>query len=245
MATGRGKAPVATKGRAEASRPTMNPVAQSSVVDRVGRELRRAVLAGRLRPGQKFSISQLSAELGVSHIPVREALRHLESQGLVQLRPGRSGVVTPINEADLHEIYLLREAIETALIGEAAPKYTDDHLATLHDHLVAMEAEVADPEGDQFWFSHHRFHWGLLEPAASAWSERLLEPLWHAAERYLRLFFVEGAQLGPSMKEHMALYEAATRRSSEALSEVLRTHLRENLETLTRSIRTLETNYLS
>jgi DNA-binding GntR family transcriptional regulator len=223
----------------------MNPVAQSSVVDRVGRELRRAVLAGRLRPGQKFSISQLSSELGVSHIPVREALRHLESQGLVQLRPGRSGVVTPINEADLHEIYLLREAIETALIHEAAPKYTDEHLAMLHEHLLAMEAEVADPEGDQFWFSHHRFHWGLLEPAASAWSERLLEPLWHAAERYLRLFFVEGAQLGPSMKEHMALYEAATRRSSRELSQVLRTHLRENLETLTRSIRTMETNYAS
>ena len=221
----------------------MGPVAHMSMVERVSRALRQAVLRGHLRPGQNFSISQLCAELGVSHIPVREALRRLESQGLVELRPGRSGVVTPINIEDLCEIYMLRAAIETELIGRAAPHYSDDDLEVLHEALLAMELESSDPQGDDFWLWHNKFHWQLLEPAALAWSARVLGPLWHAAERYIRLFFVENTDLISAMKEHRDMYDAASRRSGADLTELLRVHLDENLELLKQCVVEMETRY--
>jgi DNA-binding GntR family transcriptional regulator len=223
--------------------PLMKPVAHTSMVERVTRELRHAVLAGKLRPGQSFSITQLCTELGVSHIPVREALRRLESQGLVELRPSRSGVVTPINVEDLTEIYTLRIRIEADLIARSAPLYTDDDLEVLNEALLAMELEAADPQSDEFWAWHNKFHWQLLEPAAGAWTARILGPLWHAAERYIRLFYVEDNQILGAMGEHRELYEAATGRSSRGIGEVLETHLHENFTMLKNGILELETRY--
>ena len=223
----------------------IEPVAHTSMVEQASRALRQAVVRGKLRPGQNFSISQLRAELGVSSIPVREALRRLESQGLVELRPGRSGVVAPINVEDLCEIYMLRVAIETELIGRAAPHYTDDDLRVAHEALSAMEVEASDPRGDEFWVWHNKFHWQLLEPAALAWSGRLLGPLWHAAERYIRLFYVDDSDIMAAMREHRALYEAASRRSVEDLKQLLRVHLDEHLELLKKGVLEMETQYSS
>ena len=72
-----------------------------SAVNRVTAEIRRAVLSGALAPGQSFSIAELSSQLGVSHIPVREALQHLSAQGLIVMRPGRSAMVSPLSREEL------------------------------------------------------------------------------------------------------------------------------------------------
>ena len=68
-----------------------------SAVDRVTAWIRRSVLNGTLIPGSSFSITDLSEQLGVSAIPVRESLRRLDAQGLIQLRPGRSAIVKPLD----------------------------------------------------------------------------------------------------------------------------------------------------
>src|ERR1700730_16623118 len=72
------------------SAAAVRPIERESIVENAAREIRRSVLAGVLRPGQSCSIGELSAQLHVSHIPVREALRRLESEGLV-LQPGGRG----------------------------------------------------------------------------------------------------------------------------------------------------------
>ena len=82
--------------------------ANSSAVDLVTSEIRRAVLTGALPAGEQFSIRDLAAQLGVSHIPIREALRRLESQGLIVLRQARSASVAPLSTGDLAAIYRLR-----------------------------------------------------------------------------------------------------------------------------------------
>lgn len=224
------------RSRATAARHRLEPVSPTSIVERVSRELRMAVLAGRLRPGQTFSITQLCAELGVSHIPVREALRRLEVQGLVELRPGRSGVVTPLSLEDLDEIYLLRTAIESELIKVSAPLYTDEDLEVLEQILEDMELEVGDTQSDDYWLAHNAFHWQLLEPAAANWSARTLNALWHANERYTRLFYSEsGRSLEDRMAEHRRLLEAAKRRSASELNFLLKTHLHASHEYMRKS----------
>ena len=91
-----------------------------SAVDLVTAEIRRAVLTGALPPGEQFSIRELARQLGVSHIPIREALRRLEGQGLVILTQARSAAVAPLSEADVTAIYRLRLRIEPDLAGRSA-----------------------------------------------------------------------------------------------------------------------------
>src|SRR6478735_9138438 len=97
--------------------------ANSSAVDLVTAEIRRAVLTGALAAGQQFSIRDLAAQLGVSHIPIREALRRLESQGLVILRQARSAEVASLTTADLEAIYRLRYLIEPPLAAASVGRH--------------------------------------------------------------------------------------------------------------------------
>src|SRR5579875_3617310 len=109
-----------------------------SLVDRVSHAVRRAILEGRLRPGETLSISDLATDLGVSHSPVREALQRLSGQGLVVLRPARTAIVAPLELEDLQELYRLRRLIEVEAAARAAPDLTDEHLARLERELTAM-----------------------------------------------------------------------------------------------------------
>ena len=106
----------------------LSPQTAPSLVERIVREIKSSIVAGDLRPGEQFSIGELSAEMDVSHIPVREALRRLEADGLVMLRPGRRAIVTPLSLEELMEVYRLRMLIEADLAGRSARHYTDEQL---------------------------------------------------------------------------------------------------------------------
>src|SRR5215212_11546594 len=84
----------------------------ASVADMVTNEIRRSILSGDLRPGEEFSLRKLADSLQVSFIPVREALRRLEGQGLVVNGQGKSSRVAPLSHDDLHGIYRLRRQLE-------------------------------------------------------------------------------------------------------------------------------------
>ncbi|MEQ1737991.1 MAG: GntR family transcriptional regulator, partial [Rhodoglobus sp.] len=157
--------------------------ANSSAVDLVTAEIRRAVLTGTLAAGEQFSIRDLAAQLGVSHIPIREALRRLESQGLIVLRQARSASVAPLSTADLAAIYRLRYLIELPLAGASAG-HRGAAEATRLDSLLEASRDH-DPE--VAWQAHYDFHEALVHPAANEWDDRVLHTLWMAAERYTHL----------------------------------------------------------
>ena len=201
-----------------------------SAVDRVTAEVRRAVLTGALAPGESFSISDLSAQLGVSHIPVREALRQLHSQGLIVMRPGRSAMVSPLNRSELQSIYRLRQLIEPELAARSVQAFTEQAL-TVMDELLAVYGEE-DGDADQFWASHHELHVELIRPAASEWDMRVLEQLWHASDRYTRVVF-DAQVMSPTereerVKRHRGLLAAARSGSPDELRRAVQAHLSEN-----------------
>jgi DNA-binding GntR family transcriptional regulator len=187
---------------------SVRQVADRSVVDQVTDELRRAIVSGRLAPGREFSLREMAAQLGVSFIPVREALRSLEGEGLVVTRPNRSAMVAPLDPADLHAIYQLRRQIEPDLAADARKRLRPEQL----DRLEASLELFADPRHgiEEIYDAHHAFHLELLRPAATVWHLRILEILWRAAERYIRVAFGE---LDPDPAEH--------RRRSHAHGELL------------------------
>lgn len=161
----------------------------TSVVDQVTKEIRRSILSGALRPGQEFSLREIAGELGVSFIPVREALRRLEGQGLVVTQRGKSASVAPLSHEDLHGIYRLRRQVEPEIAARSCLLLTDEEFESLDKIAKTFADERLGI--DEIYEAHHSFHLELLRPAATSWDIQTLENLWHAAERYIRLAFLD------------------------------------------------------
>ncbi len=199
--------------------------ANASAVDLVTAEIRRAVLTGSLPAGANFSIRDLAAQLGVSHIPIREALRRLESQGLIVLRQARSASVAPLSSADLEAIYRLRYVVELPLAGASAGRRSPEQIARLDALLEATRDH--DPEVS--WQAHYDFHEALVHPAANEWDGRVMHTLWMAAERYTHLVFdptqITTAERARRYETHVLLRDAALADDAEAMAAALREHL--------------------
>jgi len=186
-AGGQNRAEDAVTASTQEQRSFVRSLEPTSVPDQVAKEIRRAILCGELRPGQTFSLREISGQRGVSFIPVREALRDLESQGLVITRPGKSAMVAPLAHDDLHGVYRLRRQIEPELAGRASKMLASQDFDRLEAYLTMFADETLGI--DDVYDAHHAFHYELLRPAATVWDLRILDGLWHAAERYVRLAF--------------------------------------------------------
>ena len=212
----------------------------SSAVDLVTVEIRRAVLTGTLAPGEQFSIRDLAEQLGVSHIPIREALRRLESQGLILLPQARSASVAPLSVADLDAIYRLRYVVELPLAGASAGKRSATEFGQLNE-LLELSRDL-DP--DIAWQAHYDFHEALVHPAANEWDGRVLHTLWVAAERYTHLVFdptqITGAERTRRYETHRVLRDAALVDNAAAMSEALHAHLSANEQRIREHIAPLE-----
>lgn len=213
----------ATTAAAKAPRRRL---AQASLVDRVTDELHRALLNGDIQPGSSLSIVELCTQFGVSHIPVREALRRLESEGLLVLRPGRSAMVMPLSAEDLSGSYRLRRLIEGDLAARAGREITDASLtvaAAALDDCVRTDVEPAALAG-----AHHAFHAAMLADVMGIADRRVLDVLWRSGDRYLHLLVTpDGAAPGmePRVDEHRRLLELAQRRDGAGLARAWIAHL--------------------
>lgn len=208
----------------------VRPIASRSVAELVTEELRRSILSGDLAPGQSFSLREIAGMLNVSFIPVREALRNLEAEGLVLIRPGRSATVAPVDLDDLQAIYRLRRLLEPDIARRSCLLIPDREL----DRLASQAVEFGDEHRSMqaIYDAHHEFHLALFAPAATAWDTRMLRILWRAAERYIRIGF---GLLDPDPNErirrrhaHEDLVAVFRQRDPDAAAQAVFTHLDHN-----------------
>ncbi|MGB0100766.1 MAG: GntR family transcriptional regulator [Nocardioides sp.] len=213
--------------RSSRSTTPVRPIAHLSLVDRVTDELHRSILNGDIRPGAAVSIVELCEQFDVSHIPVREALRRLESEGLVSLRPGRSALVASLSAEDLADIYRLRKLVEGDLAVRAMAEMDDDRLALAQEALD--EYSHVEREPATLAAAHHAFHSAILDGVSGDADRRVLDLLWHAADRYLHLL-MEGLDRAPEttearIDEHRLLLDLARAGDAEALRVAWVAHL--------------------
>ena len=178
-------------------RDSVRPIESRSVSEQVTTELRRSILSGALSPGQNLSLRKLADQLGVSFIPVRDALRVLEGEGLVTNPPGRSATVAPLDLDEFHAIYRVRRVLEPDLARRACTALDEAELDRLH--RAAGEFGGPDRSMDDIYDDHRAFHIALLAPAATTWDIRILTMLFRASERYVRIGF---GLLDPDPDEH-------------------------------------------
>ncbi|HEY5333278.1 MAG TPA: GntR family transcriptional regulator [Solirubrobacterales bacterium] len=202
--------------------------------DIVYAKLRESILDGSLAPGLAVSQVQLARKLGVSRTPLREALRMLQREGLVEGRANRMVRVAPLSIADIEELYVVRIANEALGIRLTVPRMGESDDKFLGECVERMTAFAAT--GDlESWERHHlAFHVRLVRSGGKRLGS-LLSELSDHAERYRRLYIKsEPRAMSVGAVEHEAILAACLERDSALASRELARHLsRTALTTLT------------
>lgn len=206
--------------------------------------LRQAIINADLAPGQIVSQVRLAAELNISRTPLREALRRLQSEGLLEGDFNRRLRVAPLTVSDLEEIAAMRIMLEPLGVHTSVPLLTDTDLARAVQAFDAMDTVWVTTGSLHDFTSHHRvFHTTLF----SASGERMrsqLEELWDHAERYRAVYRTTAGDrmtlASIAHDEHGAILTAARERDADRCARLVAAHLaRTGLST----IATLQATY--
>lgn len=197
--------------------------------DQIREELRGRIADGRLGPGAKLVERELAGELGVSRVPVREALRMLETEGLVQVVPRRGVIVRRLSREDVEELFDMREVLEVWAVRRAAQVATDEELAELDEVLSAGEAGLTEGTSEAY-ASSESFHDMLLAMAHHDLLTFLLEPL----QGRLHWLFRQSPNGSELLHEHRALFDAVRSRDVDKAGRMALAHVRHNRGTALR-----------
>lgn len=135
--------------------------ASGFTTEAVAEALRRDIAIGRLSPGEPLRQEELAARFGTSRIPVREALRSLQAEGLVSYSPNRGATVTLVSDAEIQEMLEVRIALECHALRLAVPNAADSDVATAR---AILEEYDAAPDAEAWSAMNWRFHWALYLP---------------------------------------------------------------------------------
>ncbi len=198
--------------------PSLSDVAYS--------ELREAILSCRLPPGSVLRQDLISRQLGTSRLPVREALRRLEVEGLVVLRPRRGYVVAAINRSEIIDVFDVRAVLEGRAGYLATTLRTSDDIAAVRDLLEKAENALEQINVDPGLFSrlNGAFHDRLFAPAQRAHLDRMLRVIRAAGERYTRMSVGMSEDLGPSAVEHRQIFNAYEAGNAHEVSRLCSEH---------------------
>lgn len=209
------------------------PTAQARAVA----ALRTAILEGELRPGQRVSQEAWADRVGVSLIPLREALGTLAGEGLVTYRPRRGYAVTELDLDDLDEVYRLRRVLETDALLRGVPRATGSDIEALRDAANECAEAAADGEVAEQLTANRLFHDRLHSLADSPPLRRLLDQLWDQTEAYRALYYTLPGETAETDAAHAALVEAVEARDSIRAVAVQDAHRERALRALRKALR--------
>lgn len=185
--------------------------------------LREAILKGILEGGMQLRQDKIARSFGVSRIPVREALRQLEAEGLVVFKPHRGAVVSTLSTEEIREIYEIRIALETMAIQLAIPQLTEEDLARAERILEEIDQEADTGRWSEL---NREFHATLYAPANRPHLFSLINTHRTNVDRYLRIYISVMKRKRRSQLEHRRILEACKRRDGEGAVKALEEHLR-------------------
>ena len=184
--------------------------------------VRNKIYRRELLPGQKIVQEAVSQELGTSRIPVREALRQLEAQALVDSVPHKGAVVTDISASDAADSFAIRRGLEVAALRLSIPRLTDADGAAAAALVDAMEVE-ADP--GHLGQLNRRFHMALYARAGRPRLLGLVDRELAVFDRYLRFFLAARGRERMAQQDHRAMLAAAQAGEVQRAVDVLEGHI--------------------
>jgi DNA-binding GntR family transcriptional regulator len=189
------------------------------------REIREAIRKGKLKPGDRIVEMQLAEEMQISRFPIREALRYLEKEGLVETKPFKGTYVAQLTERDMEELYSLRSAIEEFAIRILIKHIDEEKIAKLESIFKSMQQASKNEDLDKLISEDFRFHETICELS----DHRKLLEVWLTLENQLRVFLTIEKQLfGDSVqfvKSHNPILKAIQERKTRPAQKAIREHL--------------------
>jgi DNA-binding GntR family transcriptional regulator len=194
-----------------------------TLAEQIAARLREDVLAGGLPAGARLSQEALAEQFRVSRVPIRDALRQLQAEGLVVAQPRIGSTVAELSAADLEELYDMRLALEPPVARLATPRLRPADLATMRRHLDVMSSSG---ELSSEWFTAHaEFHHALNAPSGRERMCALVDSLRGQTERYLRVYRVALQRADELGAEHELIYKTASEGDAAAVAAAVHEHL--------------------
>jgi DNA-binding GntR family transcriptional regulator len=211
------------------------PTAQEAVLA----TLRADIATGVLAPGEQVVQDDLANRYGVSRVPIREALRILEAEGLLEYHPHRGYFVTELSVTDLAEVYRIRELLEAEALSIVVHQIEDDDIADLDDLLADVERATAARDVTAISEANRTFHFAMLEICGMPRLVRMIRLLWDATDAYRSVYFLEASNLERVNAEHRQMMVALRARDAGLLVAVQAEHRHRSAAAVTDRIEAL------
>jgi DNA-binding GntR family transcriptional regulator len=217
----------------EAGRKQMildTPIKKESLQKMVYNTLRQAILLREIEPGEPINIKKLAEKLSVSTMPVREALRQLEVEGVVSFKSNKRIMLNQLSRQELHEIYELRIPLEIMAILKCFDRCDNTDLKQLDElHRKMTKAGLTGAQ----WFDLNRtFHMKIYEMSGSLRLFQILQGLWNSTGPYLHIFSESEEAVARANQEHAFMLEALRSGDRAMAKKVLRQHLNNGLRVI-------------
>ena len=187
--------------------------------------LREGIISGKLPGGMQLKQDEISAALNVSHIPVREALRRLEAQGLVRIHANRGAAVTELTRSELLDMMEVRATLSVMMLRNSAPMLTKPDFDALEE-IVRQQRETTGEDIVRSEELNYKFHEILTSHAKNSMANFLLELVHANIDRYLRSNFYGSEQTREiSINEHEAIIQTCREGDFESACNLLRDHI--------------------
>jgi DNA-binding GntR family transcriptional regulator len=194
-------------------------------VELAHRKLRSAILRGELEAGVEVSQVALARDLQIGRTPLREALRMLQREGLIETERHRQIRIAPFSLLDLEHLYAMRIVLESFAVQQTVPRMDDADLDELQSLLVQMDERAQERDVAGWELPHRSFH-RLLVRHAGVRLERTVQELCEHSERYRRVYVAQGPRAWSiGSGEHAEIVEACVARDAPAAGERLALHL--------------------
>jgi DNA-binding GntR family transcriptional regulator len=204
------------------AKETVPKSVRTSLTEQITTELRRRILNGQLAEGTTLRQERLATELGVSRIPLREAIRHLEAEGLVVSELHKGTIVSSLSPDELEELFGIRMRLETWLFEAAIPRMSQADF----DQAEALIEEASKTGDVSNWGElNWRFHEALYRASGSRIALKLLRSVHDNAARYVNLQLMVMQDVERELSDHHAMLAYARLRDVERGVDMLRRHI--------------------
>jgi DNA-binding GntR family transcriptional regulator len=190
--------------------------------DWVFQVLRAAIVRGILPGGMPLRQDEISAALSVSHIPVREAFRQLEAQGLVRIYPNRGAIVTKLTLEEMEDIMDVRALLEVGALRVAIPIMT---IETIETAQAIINDSLLETSPNRLEELNSCFHFTLYEPVQNQMLFRLIEQMHANVDRYIRVYYSEPVYYEETKRQHAELLDACRAHDTERACAILHEHI--------------------
>ncbi len=226
--------PATPTSRRGGRRPTTRPEAPNIGLVRLQRQtvasmtldaIRDGILHGQYTEGEPLRQDALADELGVSRIPIREALRQLETEGLVTFNPHRGAIVSSLSLEEIEEVFDLRASIESDLLRRAIPHLTTHQLDQADEVLERYAVALRTGDVAKWGVLNWQFHAVLYAPAARPVTMNIVQRLHQQSDRYLRMQLALTHGETRANDEHRAIAAAARAHNTKRACQLVRDHI--------------------